>query len=628
MRLPQNVLSWLTLAVASLMAIYHMVASQEILLSTYRHYNLHLGLALVVIFLAVLERSKRPVLRGLLAVATLGAIACWAYIHIFDEALLMRGVLGIPPDYAIGAILIVLAITAAWVSFGPVIPIIGMIGIAYLLIGGYLPPPLTGQSKSILDTINWLSSSLQGGVFSRLLPVSANYIFLFMLFGGLLSRTGATRFFMEVGRWVGSKVRSGPGLSSVVTSALVGMVNGAPAANIAITGAFTIPLMKKVGYKPHQAAAIETGASVGGAVMPPIMGESAFIMTGLSGIPYIVICGMAIIPATLYFFSCGMYVLLTGEKLRLPKTDVKIDKRELLSTAPGFFVPLAIIIILLVIGKSVAFTAFWAVLAVIIISLLRRQNRPSLNDFALGIKEGVIAGAGLACIMATAGLLYSSFTHTGLGVKLSAQIYMLSGGYLILGMLVIWAISTVFGMVGVGPAIYIIVSIFGVSTLMKMGIPLGTAHFFILFASYFGFVTPPVAFGAVVSSRIAGSQYMKTAIEATKVAVVGFLLPFVFVTVPIFLLMPQPPLEAATGLIAAIVAVVGLQTSFVGYYLNDMNAMERAVAAVLALLLFAFMLTGCHLMVLFAAGILLFVALSIWQWRKRKAAKLLEAVVA
>ena len=628
MKLPKNKLSWLVMAVVLLMAAYHMIASQMVLLSTKGHYNLHIGLALLVVFLATLEKSKGKLKRGLLVVAALAAITCWAYIHMFQYDLVLRGTIGIPPDYAIGAILIIISIAAAWIAFGPIIPVIAIIGIVYPFFGGHLPEPFTCQSQSVLDAINWLSTSLVGGVFSRLLPISANYVFLFMVFGGLLSTTGATRFFLEVGRMVGARVRSGPGLSAVVSSALVGSVNGAPAANIAITGAFTIPLMKKVGYEPHQAAAIEAGASVGGGIMPPIMGAAAFIMSGLSGIPYITICGMAIIPALLYFFSCFMYVYLRGERLQLTQHKEQVDIRELLLSAPSFIIPLLIIVVLLVIGKSVGYTAFWAVVAVIVIPLFRGKKRPSLSDYLRGIKEGVISGAGLAAIVATAGCLYSTFTHTGLGLKLSGGIYMWSGGELIAALMIIYAITVLFGMMGLGPACYIIVSIFGVAALMKMGITLGTAHYFILFACYFGFVTPPVAFGAVVASRLAGSSYMRTSIEATKVAAIGFLLPFMFVTVPILLLQPQPPLEAAMGIISAIIAIVALQASFVGYYLRVCNVLERAVAAVVALLLFVFMLTGCHWVVLFAVGVALFALLSLWQWRKRRLTRLREAVTA
>ncbi|MBA7615818.1 hypothetical protein ES703_23104 [subsurface metagenome] len=626
MKLPANKVTLLVIIAAFLIAAYQMTASQVILLPTLQHYNLHIGLALLVVFSAMLEKSTGKTWRTLIVVALLLSVVCWAYIHIFQIDLQLRPYFNTPPDYIIGAILIVLVIIGAWEAFGPIIPAIAIGVVIYPFVGRYLPEPFTCQAQSVLDTISYLSVSLSAGVFSRLLPISANYVFLFILFGGLLVSTGATRFFMEVGKLVGSRVRSGPGLSAVVSSALVGSVTGSVAANIAITGSFTIPLMKKVGYEPHQAGGIECAASTGGFIMPPVMGAGAFIMAGLSGIPYIKIIRMAIIPAILYFFSCFLYVYFRGERLLLTQYKEKVNVRELLLSAPSFIGPLLVIIILLFTGKSVTYTAFWAIISVIVIPLFRKETRPSLGDYLKGIREGAIAGAGYACVLAAAGLIYSTFTYTGLGIKLAGGIQEWSGGYLLVAMFIIAAISMLFGMVGIGAAAYIIVSIFGVSALMKMGIPLGTAHYFILFSSVFGYVTPPVANAAIVASKLAACPYMKTSIEATKAAFAGFLLPYMFIMTPILLLMPQPPFEAVTGIIATVLTIIAFQVSFVGYYLRVCGVLERIVAVATALLLLIFILTGNHITLLFIAGIALFVLLTFWQLRQRRSMKLEETV--
>jgi len=218
------------------------------------------------------------------------------------------------------------------------------------------------------------------------------------------------------------------------------------------------------------------------------------------------------------------------------------------------------------------------------------------------------------------GLIVATFTMSGLGVKLSAGIEAWSGGYLFPALVIIAAICILMGFGGITIAAYIIVSIFAAPALMRMGIGLEQAHFFVLFTAVFAFVTPPIAIAALIASRLAGSNYIKTAIESVKVASAGFFLPYMFIYVPILLLLPQEPLQAATGIIASIVILLASQFAFVGYCWTTCNRIERALWLVVAALLFAYL--PLQIYTLFAVGMTLFILLTLWQWRKRMSVKL------
>ena len=232
--------------VAVAMGVYHMVMSQRLFVTTFQHYTAHISFALLIIFLSTLIKNKSKFINALLFVAVLFSLVCWIYIHFSYNELLDRCYFNTPADLAIGGGLICLVIAAAWISYGPVIPCLAIGTMIYPFFGQYLPDPFFCQAQSFERTIASLSVCLEGGVFSTLMSISANYIFLFVLFGGILGATGATKFFLDLGMLIGSKIKGGPGIMAVVSSALVGSVTGSVAANIAITGSFTIPLMKKI----------------------------------------------------------------------------------------------------------------------------------------------------------------------------------------------------------------------------------------------------------------------------------------------------------------------------------------------------------------------------------------------
>ncbi|MBN2325239.1 MAG: TRAP transporter fused permease subunit [Spirochaetes bacterium] len=593
------------------MALYHMVSTQVLLQGTVEHNTTHLGFALVLVFLTALEGRGKRSRRIYLTVLVLCSIVVLGYIRVFSRELQLRAWFNTVPDLIIGAALVLLVLEATRQTFGWLVPLLAVLVVIYPFFGSLLPEPFHTTSYGLKRTISNLSVSLNNGIYGEVLSVSANFIFLFVVFGGVLQATGATKFFIELGKLIGRGLRGGPGLTAVVSSAAVGSVTGNIAANITITGSFTIPLMKKTGYTPEQAAAIEAAASNGGQIMPPVMGIVAFGMAGMTGIPYVRIMAMAVVPAFLYFYCVGTYVQLNARKLGLKRYSEEVDLKAMLSAAPRFLVPLGVIVAMLVKGYTVWYVAFWAIVSAVLASLsvcvLKREKPPPVSEYLEGFVKGAKSGAQIAAMSGCIGLILATITMSGLGVKLSSGIEVWSGGRLLPALCIVGGICVFMGMGGPSLTAYIIASLFAVPALMTMGVGFEQAHFFTMFATIFAYLTPPVAIGAVIASKLAGGGYTKTAVEAVKAAAAGFLLPLLFIYCPVLLLLPQRPIAAAAGVSAGMLMLFSLQVALTGYFLTECRFTDR----VLALLSFVFFLIYFPLQryILFASGVIIFIIL-------------------
>ena len=605
------------------MAAYHMTATQVFLQPVKAHLNTHLGFCLLLVFLGnyVTTKGARrhwPLLLVILALISAG------YVQVLWEDLENRAYFNTPLDLVIGVIIIFLVLEATRQDFGVTLPIITVLMILYPFVGKYLPEPFRCQALDLDQTISNLSIGLANGIYGIVLPTSANYIFLFVLFGALLQAMGGTRFFMLLARLVAGNIQGGPGMMAVVSSSMVGSITGSAAANVAITGSFTIPLMKKVGYRPEHAGAIEAAASNGGQIMPPIMGIVAFGMAGITGIPYLHIIAMALVPALLYFWAAGLYVYFRAGQLQIKGMEQeKPNYKELLYTMPSFVTPFIIILALLIKGYSVMYVAFWAIVGSIIVAYLGK-NRPPLAKIIEGFVKGARAGAGIGASAACVGMIMATVTMSGLGVKLSSGIQVWSGGYLLAALFIIAAICVIMGFGGPSLTAYFIVSMFAAPALMKMGVGFEQSHFFTMFFAVFAFLTPPVAVVALIAAKLAGASYIRTSIEATKAAVGGFLIPFMFIYCPVLLLQPQDPLGAVQGITASIVCLFILQVAFVGYFLTHCSRAERLLSAAGGLCLLVYFILQNQ--IFFSAGLALCLAVALLQWKKKKIIPTREAV--
>lgn len=584
------------------MVSYQMLSTQVFLQDTIPHLNTHLGLSLLVVFFTGVLTAKKTTGKVVSLVFVFFALACYLYIQFQWKELQMRAYFNTTADLIVGVVLMLLALEATRRELGLFLPLLILCIVLYPFLGHLLPEPFYCHSLGLKKTISKQVMALESGMF-QFLSVSTNYIFLFILFGSLLQALGGTTFFIEVAKLISRRVRGGPAMMAVVSSAMVGTITGSGAANVVITGTFTIPLMKSYGYKPEHAAAIEAAASNGGQIMPPVMGMVAFGMAGITGIPYVHICAMAVLPALLYFFCCGTYVYILSCKLgikKLTNVNERLGINEILKSSTWFVVPFTVIVVLLIKGLSVMYVAFWANIALIALAIIHGKK---ISDIVKGLVDGARAGSGIAASVAAVGMIATTFTTSGLGVKLASGIEMWSGGNLFVALLIVWAVCILLGCVGLSLTAYIIVSIFAVAPLVRMGIPKEVAHFFVMYAAVFSYLTPPVAVVALIAARVAGGSYVKTAIEATKAAFAAYILPFLFVYSPILVLKPKEQFIEGLSVLSTIIGLIGFQGFFVGHLIGQCSLLQRILAGVGALLAFLFVFNKVYLFLVIASAL-------------------------
>ncbi len=584
---------------------YHMLQVVHPLQGPQLHENSHLMLGLVIIYLGALAENRR---RWYVLLPLLGlSVAATTYIHINFADLEFRQ--GFPTllDSVFGIVLIIIVLDACGRAMGWAIPLMSVLCLAYALLGQYVSPPLNAPELSFLEVVAISTTNLTG-IYGRLLAVSAIFIFLFVIMGGIIQVTAASRFFSAVGNLAARTMRGGPAMSAVVTSGLLGSTIGSASANVAVTGVFTIPLMKKMGYRPFEAAAIESAASNGGQIMPPVMGSVAFLMSEFTGIPYFTIAVASLLPALFYFLSVGIYVQLIAMKRDFHPVQVEFgwpQIRELLTTAPAFLLPIIVIVALFLRGFSPMFVAFWAVVTCFVLGLVTPGKKPSLREWIQGITSSARSAATIAISLAAVGLVVEMLIQTGLAIQLPGLVESWSRGNLPLALVLVAVSSIILGMGMPTASAYIIVAIAAAPVLVRMGLPLLPAHLFVLYFATISLITPPVAGGVVVACRLAGSGYLRTALEATKVAIAGFLGPFIFVTTPIFLLQPGGELvQGIVKIIAGLIMVLCTQITFVNHYLTSVQPFHRALFALCAVSLFVYIVAFSHFAVLLVSGTL------------------------
>lgn len=609
----QRALDIVISVIAIIMVLYHLVSVQYLLLGPIPHQNLHLAFALVLVFLGTLQ--KKPRLWPWNITLVLVSLIATAYVHIFYYDLELRSGFPTTADTIIGTILIIVVIESTRQAWGIVLPILASFFIAYSFLGYLLPPPFYFMKLQPEQIVSNMGIGMRG-MYGSVLSISANYIFMFVLFGSVLGASGATGFFMEIGRVMGRRFRAGSGMSAVVTSALVGMVSGSVVVNVVTTGSFTIPLMKKVGYKPEHAGAIEAAASTGGQIMPPVMGIAAFAMAVFTETSYMKICAMAAIPAVLYFLVCGLYVYLQAERLNINPTTEKSDISELVKRAPLFILPLLLLVVLLVMGHSAEYCAFWAIVALVALSIIRRKTRPPLSQWIRGFVDGAATGAQIGVSVACIGTLIAVVVTTGLGIKISALVEAWSGGHLIVALLITMLVSILLGMGVPTFTAYVLVATISAPVLIKMGLSMIIAHFFVFYFACFSFVTPPVAIGALVASRLAKSGYMKTGLEASKVAMGGFLVPYAIVYYPALTLGPTETHLILSGLLALLAGLFAIEIALVGQFLTRLHLTDRIIFFVIGALFVGFVIIQNY--ILFVAGAVLSAFLVFWGCRNKK----------
>ena len=599
--------------VAIAMALYQLLYTQTLIQSPDGHLITHLGFAFVVVFLSLMLKDPSRKRWSLIVVLLLLSLGITAYLMIeLEEILEYRTSIPATSDLIVGTLLIVILLVAGWLVFGKTFTIVSLVAVVYLVVGRYLPPPFTVPAISYVRLLMWLSVELGSGkgVYGEILDLSATYLFLFVFFGGVLYAFGGTRFIIGIGLWVGAKLRSGPAMVALFGSSLLGTITGSTVANITITGSYTIPMMKKSGYTPEQAAAIETVSSNGGQLIPPIMGATAFLMAGFANIPYIQIAIAAIVPALLKFICVFFYITLTAKKMEIRASVEPVKGRQLLLDSPIFILPLGVLVFLLVKGYTLPFVGFWSIVTLVgvglIMSAVRKEGRLDFKQVLDKVVSGIRSASEIAMICGLLGVVVSAIVSSGLAVKLPLAIEDLSHGILPIALFITMISSMLLGIGVPTPAAYMLVAVGAVPSLLKMGVPLLAAHFFCFVSALSSHITPPIAIGALVASKIAGANYWKTCWESVKAAFAKYLLPFFFIYAPVILLRPDAGfVPSLLQVVAILVVIFSLQIGVSNYCFTKLRLDETIAFIIASIFSLAAVFTRDEL--LFFIGLALFV---------------------
>lgn len=484
---------------------------------------------------------------------------------------------------AIGILAILALIEVTRRCVGLPILIVAGVFIVYALAYGLTNPEFFGRLRYLVRNLFYTKE----GIFSTPVNVCSKYIVVFIIFGAFLERTGISNFFIDLANCIAGRFAGGPAKVSVISSALCGMVSGSSVGNTVTTGSVTIPMMKKTGYKPEFAGAVEATSSTGGQIMPPIMGAAAFLMADFVGVPYSSIIGRAILPAILYFAGIFISVHLEAKKLdlhgmpkeQLPKAKKLVKKIYLL-------LPLVMLVVW-VSGNFMTMqkAASLAIVLTVVVSLFNKDNRITpgkiLEALEAGGKSAITVGA--AC--GVAGIISGTITMTGLANDIINAIVSVAGDRLIIALILTMLCCIVLGMGVPTTANYCIMAATTAPILIRMGVPIMAAHFFVFYFGIVADITPPVALAAYAGSAIAKSNPMKTAFNASKLAVAAFIVPYMFCFNPAMLLIDTTAIQVVQIAITAFIGIFALAAALEGYCFANMNAVIRIVIAAGGLLL-------------------------------------------
>ncbi|HHY71883.1 MAG TPA: TRAP transporter permease [Bacillus bacterium] len=559
--------------------------------------SVHLTFALGLIFLLypISKKAKKNRLPFYDAILAIVSIYVGLYWTIEYEDLINRAGMYIGRDFLVGALAILLVLEASRRVVGLPITIIAIAFLLYALYGNYMPAFLEHRGVSIERLISHMYYTLDG-ILGTPLSVSATFIFLFLLFGAFLEKSGVGQYFNDLALLIAGRAVGGPAKVAVFSSALQGTISGSSVANVVTSGSFTIPMMKKTGYRKEFAGAVEAAASTGGQLMPPIMGAAAFLIAEFTGIPYWDIAKAAAVPALLYFAGIWIMVHLEAKRtgLRGLTKEELPNKKEVLAKL-YLLLPIVVIITLMSTGFSPVRSALLGIVSVIVVAAFHKDTRMSIKDIFHALENGARTALGVAAATAAAGIIVGVVTLTGLGLKFANGLIDLSGGILILTLIFTMLASLILGMGSPTTANYIITSTMAAPAIILLlsdpttsEIPttvLLSAH---MFAFYFGIIadiTPPVALAAFAATGISGGNPIRTGFEASRLAIAAFLIPYIFVFSPSLFLMDTTFINAITVIATSLIGMTGMGSGFMGYLVTKMNFLERILGIVGGLLL-------------------------------------------
>lgn len=525
------------------------------------------------------------------------------YFTFNAQNIIQQGTRFAPYQIVIGIIGLLALIEITRRCVGLPILFVALFFLIYALSYGLTNPDFFGRVRYLVRNLFYTKE----GIFSTPVNVCSKYIVVFIIFGAFLERTGISAFFIDLANCVAGRFAGGPAKVSVISSALCGMVSGSSVGNTVTTGSVTIPMMKKTGYRPEFAGAVEAAASTGGQIMPPIMGAAAFLMADFVGVPYSAIIVRAILPALLYF--TGIFIAVHLEAKRLGLSGIPRDQLpvfRVLARKIYLLLPL-IMLVVWVSGNYMTMqkAASYAIVLSIAVSLFDRQNRITPKKLIDALEAGGRGTITVAAACGVAGIISGCITMTGLANELINGIIAIAGDKLIIALVLTMLCCIVLGMGVPTTANYCIMAATTAPILIRMGVPALAAHFFVFYFGIVADITPPVALAAYAGSAIAKSNPMKTAFNASRLAIAVFIVPYVFCFSPALLLIDTNALQVAQIAATSLIGIFGVSAALEGYVFCDMNALVRiAMAAGGILLIDPKPLTDLIGIILIAGGLL------------------------
>ena len=505
------------------------------------------------------------------------------YYTFHANAIIMQGTRFKSYQIVIGVIGILALVEVTRRCVGIPILCVALFFVIYALGFGLTNPDFFGRVRYFVRNLFYTKE----GIFATPINVCSKYIVVFIIFGAFLERTGISNFFIQLANCVAGRFSGGPAKVSVISSALCGMVSGSSVGNTVTTGSVTIPMMKKTGYKAEFAGAVEAAASTGGQIMPPIMGAAAFLMADFIGVPYSSILGRAVLPAILYFAGIFITVHLEAKRLglsgipkeQLPKFGFLVRKIYLL-------VPLVMLVVW-VSGNYMTMqrAASFAIVLAIVVSLFDKDNRITPAKFFDALEAGGKSTITVAAACGVAGIISGSITMTGLANELINGIIAVSNNHLMIALFLTMICCIVLGMGVPTTANYCIMAATCAPILIRMGVPALAAHFFVFYFGIVADITPPVALAAYAGSAIAKANPMKTAFNASRLAIAVFIVPYVFCFSPALLMIDTNAGEVIRIVITSFIGIFGVAAGLEGYLKTKMNVLQRVIFVVSGLML-------------------------------------------
>lgn len=562
--------------------------------------TVHLGFGLTLIFLLFPARkkgNKNKIAWYDYILSALGAFVGAYWVLNYDRLVNSLGILE-SMDFAVGLIVTLLVLEAARRAVGLPITIIAGLFLLYAYFGQHMPDFMAHRGQSVDKIVNLMYFTTDG-ILGTPLAVSSTYIFAFLLFGAFLVKTGVGEYFNDLALAVAGKLVGGPAKVAIFSSALQGTISGSSVANVVTSGAYTIPLMKRLGYKKDFAGAVEASSSTGGQLMPPIMGAAAFLMVEFvgNGITYWEIAKAAIIPAILYF--AGIWIMTHFEAKRLGLRGLKEEEmpdRKYIFKKLYLLIPILVIIILMSTGTPVIHSAMYGILACIVVGIINPDVKFGLRQFIDALVDGARTAIGVVAATACAGIIVGVVVKTGLGLSLATSLVDLAGGSILLTLFFVMIASLILGMGAPTTANYVITSTIAapaIVTLLAPDVPLSaaplvvvlSAHFFVFYFGIIADITPPVALAAFAASAISGGDPIKTGIHSAKLAIAAFIIPYMIVLSPSLLMIDVTFIEVVWVVVTALLGMIAIGAGIIGYWYRPLHVIERLLLVAVGLAL-------------------------------------------